>query len=124
MQEFFEAAHTGWRWAVLALLLWGGITGLVLARRGQQGRGGVYAWAARALDIQILLGILLWITSQAWDGGETYATWIHPFIMLGAAGLLHLGLKRAEQIAPPRSHKLAGITQLLALAVILAAIPW
>lgn len=124
MDEFFETAHAGWRWLVLAVLLVGGIAGVVFARRGEHGRSGINVWAARVVDIQILLGILLWFTSQVWDGGDTYTTWIHPFIMLGAAGLLHVGLKRADQTTLPRSHLVAGATQLLTLAVILAAIPW
>lgn len=135
------ALHSLLRWVVLAA----GILALVRAVAGMRGR---QAWTPAdnragqvfvgTLDLQLLLGILLYlflspITSAAFgdfgaamsNSGLRYWAVEHLAGMVIGVALAHVGRARIRKATEPaRRHKLAAIFFGLALAVMLASIPW
>jgi hypothetical protein len=135
------ALHSLLRWVVLAA----GIVAFVRAVAGMRGRRAWTPADNRAgqvfvgmLDLQLLLGILLYlflspITSVAFrdfgaamsNSGLRYWAVEHLAGMVISVALAHVGRARVQKaIEPARRHKLAAIFFGLALAVMLASIPW
>ena len=76
-----------------------------------------------AMDIQVLIGILVWITDEQ-ARGDTFLAWVHPLAMLLAAGLAHAGRALSERAVGSEAK---GRTAIMffggSLALILIAIP-
>ena len=141
MYEITLALHNLMRWVIL-------IVGALAVLRAAIGYFGKHAWIpadpkigsyfAIALDIQLLLGLLLYfvlspITRTALQdfGAAMSVTDLrfyaieHSLVMVLAVVFAHLGSalsKRAEK--PPQKHRAALIWRTLALLAILFAIPW
>ncbi|KKM61319.1 hypothetical protein LCGC14_1532930 [marine sediment metagenome] len=49
------------------------------------------------LDIQLLLGVILWIVSQHWIGHSALAAWEHPIIMILAVAGAHITWSRVKK---------------------------
>lgn len=120
------AAHSGWRWAVLAIVL-------VALGRGLNGslRGGPWTRFDRALvlvtvnalNLQVLLGVFLWLVERRWRDGVFLGV-IHPLVMLLALGVVHFGAARARRARDTvASFRVLAISLLVALVLITAAIP-
>jgi hypothetical protein len=133
--------HSWLRWFVL-------LFALLALGRAIAGAAGRRPWLpaddravrlfARALDLQFLLGLLLYfvlspITRAALSdfGGAMQVAvtrfWAveHVFGMLAGVALTHIGHKRVQRIQDPvRKHRVAAIFLALALIAIAAAIPW
>jgi hypothetical protein len=76
-----------------------------------------------AVDIQVLIGILLWAVRQEW-GRDWFLAWVHPVLMLGAAGLAHAGRARAERAEDSAAKgRTAAYFLGASLVVMLIAIP-
>jgi hypothetical protein len=116
--------HSLLRWFVLA-------AGLYAVARAFGGNGRAGRWFAILLDIQVLLGLIVYwlspITSSALAnmGGAMqnrvvrFWTVEHSFSMLVALALAHIGLARAK-----KGKGGSAVLYLLALLAILAGIPW
>lgn len=135
------AFHNLIRWLVLVA----GVIAVVWAITGWAGKR---AWGTQdkrigllftvALDVQILLGLLLYgvfspITTHAFAnfgaamGDATLRFWLveHLSIMLVAAGLAHTGRALSKKATSHQaSHQRAALFFGLALAAIVAGIPW
>ena len=135
------ALHSLLRWVVLA-------TGAIAVVRAVGGMRGRRAWApadvraglwfALALDIQFLVGLLLYvalspITRAAFRdfgaamGSTVLRFWTveHIFGMLIGLALVHVGRARARKTADPvRRHKVSVLFYGLALIAIVLTIPW
>jgi hypothetical protein len=146
--------HSIWRWVVLATAL----AALVKAFIGWQQQqpytpldrrfGMMYTMA---VDIQVLIGLILWITEQrflVFAGSMANAQMRfygveHPAIMLAALALAHIGYSRSRRgvtgepelrTAPQvgggarvlvgSQHRTAALFYLASFILILAAIPW
>jgi hypothetical protein len=132
--------HSWLRWLVI-------LAGLVAFARAASGSSGRKPWTLSddragfwfivALDIQIVLGLLLYFflspltTAALHDFGEAmkipaWRFWAaeHPFGVLVGVALAHIGRARARKADSFRRHKVAAIFFGLALAAILASIPW
>lgn len=132
--------HSVWRWAVLlaavgavAVGIWGLVRGISFPGPGRH--------ASRifvtAMDLQLLVGILLYLTSPivraAWAdfGGAMRAqelrffTVEHTFTMLVAIALAHIGSARARR-APTAAKGYARMVLWfgLSLVVLLIGTPW
>ena len=133
--------HSWLRWVVIGLALW------VLARSvgGMQARR---PWTSaddratrmfsRALDVQILIGLLLYfvlspITTAALGDfaaamrNSPMRFWAveHAFGIIVGMALTHIGRARIRKAADPvRKHRLALIFFGLAVVAILVSIPW
>jgi hypothetical protein len=132
--------HSYLRWVVI-------LAGLLAFGRAVSGSSGRKPWTpaddragfwfVTAIDLQMLLGILLYgflspFTRQAFgDFGAamkdpTQRFWVVEHIagMLIGLALVHVGRVRTRRTDSLRRHKVAAIFFGLALAAILASIPW
>ncbi len=133
--------HSWLRWAVLLVGLIAavrGITGWLGGRPWTQSDDRVGAWFIRTLDIQILLGLLLYfvlspLTRLAFqnfgtamkDSGLRFWLVEHTFGMIVGVALAHIGRARIRKSpADARRHRLAAVFFTLALIAIIASIPW
>lgn len=134
-------AHSWLRWAVILL----GLFALVRAITGSAARRPWQALDDRvglafiiAIDVQILLGLLLYfvlspITEAAMAdfgaamGNSVLRFWgvEHVFGTVVGAFLAHRGRVRVRKVADEgRKHKAAAVFIVLALVAILASLPW
>ena len=130
--------HSWMRWVVLA-------AGLVACFRGLTRRGQLWTladeragfWFTLALDIQFLLGVLLYfafspITPRVFDdfgaamGDSALRFWAveHVVGMIIGLALAHIGRARTRRVADAKRHRTAAIFYGLALLAVIAAIPW
>jgi hypothetical protein len=125
MTDFLVSFHSEWRWLVLVALVVALGFGIYRWRRPVPFAGGsarVFSLALVALDIQVLLGIVVWIAGRGWELGA-FRAWIHPVGMLLALGVGHVFLGRARNAEGSEAFRLATLGILLTLAVVAAAIP-
>ena len=130
MYPLLLLVHSWGRWAVL-------VAGLAAVVRGGSRTGTAGKWFTILLDIQLLLGLLLYfafspITRAALGdfGGAMKVSQVrffaveHVFGMLVALALAHIGRARIAKASPGRRPRLAAIFYGLAMVAILASIPW
>ncbi|HEX8218634.1 MAG TPA: hypothetical protein VF914_05410 [Chloroflexia bacterium] len=75
--------------------------------------------------MQFLLGLLVWVTEQRWQG-DVALGWLHPIAMLAAVALAHIGRARADldrNATSTDKGRQATIFFAASLLVILIAIP-
>jgi hypothetical protein len=75
------------------------------------------------VDVQVLLGIIIWLFDSGWDQGFFFAV-LHPLMMLAALGIAHMGLVRARKMNEPRSNLIVAWSFLGSLVLVIGAIPW
>lgn len=76
-----------------------------------------------ALDVQVLLGLIIWVGRSRWVGDAFFA-FIHPLTMILALGMAHMGTGR-ERRAQAEGSGGAGLIPYLASILLLAiGIPW
>jgi hypothetical protein len=119
--------HSLWRWVVLIVVVVALIRGIIA-----WARGGPWTRADRtlgllttsAIDIQVVLGLLLYGISQYWKGQSTFIAYIHPLVMIVALVIVHLANVRAKRLdSPIARHRTFTIGLIIALLLITAAIP-
>ncbi len=98
-------AHSGWRWIVILVAIVAIIKMLI-------GWFGKTKWTNLdqrlgmifpiALDIQVLLGIVLWIMQQRWLGNDPTASWEHPVTMLIGVAVAHVTWTRSRKATQMR----------------------
>lgn len=115
--------HSWLRWLVLLALVPGTILGFVWAATKRAWMDVPYAVAAIIVDVQVTLGIILYIFNQGWELGFFIAV-IHPVLMLAAVAVLHITVKRARTQGGPPAHSTAAIGLLITLVLVVGAIPW
>ncbi|MFO7548147.1 MAG: hypothetical protein R6X29_04650 [Acidimicrobiia bacterium] len=126
LMEILVQIHSWLRWVVLVGLI--GSIVLAFVRHGSStawtdGADRPYSLAAVAVDIQIALGIVVWLGTQAWSGNAFFG-FVHPVAMLAAVGVIHAGLGRARKATTGRPHLVVAISYLAGLILVLAGIPW
>jgi len=100
MMTMLVEAHSGWRYLVILVLaiaviraLWGWL------RQGDWGsldnRLGIAT--SIVVDIQLLLGIVLWIMQQRWLANDALRSWEHPVMMLVVAVATHITSSRVKK---------------------------
>ncbi len=130
--------HSIWRWVVLLA----SAAAIIKALVGWFGQQAWAEWDDRlgmfytlAIDIQVLLGLILYIVEQRWRGPDPFFTYIHPLVMIIALALAHIGRSRTRKAAPSgsgeaqldfdvRRHRTAAIFYAVSFLLIVAAIPW
>lgn len=135
------ALHSLLRWLVIVaglVAVFRGVTGWQ-TRRGWTASDGVWGlWFTIALDIQLLLGVVLYaVTSPVTrvalqDMGAAMANpvlrfWAveHAFGMVVALALAHIGRVRIRKASgDAQRHRTAAIFFTLALLAVLISIPW
>lgn len=130
----------GWvRWVVLAagfVAVGRAVLGLATRRGWAPGDEKGVRWFVESLNAQAFFGIVLYAVSPfTLDGMRDMAGTManaplrffvveHPVGMVIALGLAHVGRARLRRAQPDRRHTIATLFFGVALAVILASIPW
>ena len=126
MQAFLVGMHSLWRWVVLIAVLVALVRGLIGWLRGGDWTGldrQLSLLATTALDIQLLLGILLWITERRWSDGAFFA-FVHPLVMIAAIAVAHLGsIRIRRETDAVARHRWLALSLLVVLILVTAAIP-
>jgi hypothetical protein len=119
--DILVEAHSGIRWLVLVGLAATVVVGF--ARSERELNEPWLRWVAIAFDIQVALGILLYLVNRGWAQGSFIAV-VHPIGMIVALGIFHAGLSRGRRIGGKKGRRVVATTALASLAVVIAAIPW
>jgi hypothetical protein len=117
--------HSWHRWVVLAVLLFVGLLGLVRAQQGAawgEGSERPFTLATIIVDLQLTLGIVLWIGNKGWDE-DFFIRVIHPTGMLLAAVVAHILVARARKGDSVKAYRLAAMGLLAALVIVALTIP-
>src|SRR5512135_1128646 len=95
--------HSIWRWVVLLAAA----AAIIKALVGWFGRQEWALWDDRlgmlytlAIDIQVLLGLILYIVEQRWRLPDPFFAYIHPLVMIIALAVAHIGRSRTRKAAP------------------------
>jgi hypothetical protein len=101
MQDILLKAHSGWPYIVGLV----GIAALVKLLIGLVGNGRwskldqqLGAALPIVLDVQLLLGIILWIVEQRWNGAIPLASWEHPVTMILVVAAAHITWTQVKKI--------------------------
>jgi hypothetical protein len=121
--DILVEAHSGIRWLVLVGLLATLIVSFMRARSETSPDQPWLSWVAIVFDIQVTLGIILYLGDQGWSKGGFIAIY-HPIAMLAALGVFHAGLARGRKTAGGAGWRTIGFMTLASIVVVLAAIPW
>ena len=119
-------AHSGWRYVVIFVML----LALVKFAIGWLGRTPWTTWDQRlglavpiTVDIQVLLGAVLWIITAAWQMARRQA-WEHPVTMLLALAVVHGASVLVKRAETPEHRFRAGFLGYLVAAVIAGVGLW
>lgn len=119
MDDFFFNAHSGWQYVALA----GVVVSLVLSFTAVMTplKERIYRLTAVAVDIQVALGVVLWLSDSGWDRSFMQA-WIHPLVGLAALGVLHAFVGRAKSAGADSGNKVVRTGLIIATVLVVAAI--
>ncbi|HSM44539.1 MAG TPA: hypothetical protein VK969_05925 [Acidimicrobiia bacterium] len=120
MADFFLTAHIWWQYVTLLAV----IVALVFAFRSSMMDATserVYRLTAVAVDIQVALGIVLWLANSGWSLSFVQA-WIHPLVGLAALGVLHAFVGRARKDHPEVANRTVRTGLIIAIILVVAAI--
>lgn len=127
MQGFLLEFHSIFRWVVL-LAAFGAIALSVMSAVGSRPWDSLSDRLSLAftvaMDVQLLIGLTLWVAEERWRIGDTFLTWLHPLLMVAAVGLAHVGRVRADRAEGDKARgTVAAIFFGASLLVVLVAIP-
>lgn len=117
--------HSLWRWLVVAAAV------LALAGAAAASGGRPSGWATRSgliytitLDVQVLIGLIIWV-GRGWWQGEPFYAYIHPLIMLLALGVAHMARGREKRARAAR-RPARGVLFIYgaSLLLVVLGIPW
>lgn len=114
--------HRGFGYLVAVALLVSALLAFGRAKDAREFSKGPYTGVVVALDIQVLLGLVLYGIDGYWDASPLIA-YVHPALALVALGLGHAMVGRAsrhQQVVD--GHRTAGRGLMLALVFVLAGI--
>jgi len=115
--------HSWLRWLVLLALIGGAGIGFVRNSRGEPWQEGFFSLAVIVVDVQVLLGIIIWIFNSGWDQGFFFAV-LHPLMMLAAVAVAHIGLVRARKRNDTRSNLIVAYAFVISSVFVVMAVPW
>lgn len=125
MAETLVTVHSIWRWLVLLGLVVALVFGFSRSSDTaplDKSTARPFTFALMMLDIQVLIGLLVWITNRAWEF-DVFLAWIHPVGMLLALGVGHAIVGRATKSGRTTAYRTAAFGILAALAIVAATIP-
>lgn len=118
--------HSLWRWVVLVVLLVAFVRALIGWLRGGDWSSNdriLALLATTSLDIQLVIGVLVYGAGQHWNG-SAFIAYIHPLIMIIAIVIAHVASVRARRVTTPiAKHRAMAIGLFVTLFLISAAIP-
>lgn len=115
--------HSWVRWLVLLALV--ASVGLGISRhlKSAAWEPGVYSAAVITLDVQVLIGFIVFFGNSGWDQG-TFIGMIHPLFMLLALAVAHVGLRYARSHEEASPDRTVAFSSFVALVLVVAAVPW
>ena len=125
MADTLVTIHSIWRWFVLVGLVVAVVYGFSRPSSVaplDKSTARPFTLALVVLDIQVLIGLLVWIAGTGWDLG-VFRAWIHPAGMLIALGVGHALVGRATKSGKPNTYRSAAVGVLVTLAIVAATIP-
>ncbi|HKP54286.1 MAG TPA: hypothetical protein VJ183_16745 [Chloroflexia bacterium] len=127
MQAFLIDFHSIFRWVVLLTAI-GALALSILAASGSRPWDAVTdrfsLFFTIAMDVQLLVGLGLWVVEQRWTINDTFLAWLHPMLMIAAVGLAHVGRVRADRVEGDRQRGTqAALFFGASLVVVILAIP-
>lgn len=118
--------HSLWRWVVLIVVTVALVRGLIGWLRGGDWTSGdrtLALLATTAIDIQVLIGLLVYGMRQHWQSGP-FLAYVHPTVMIIALIVAHIFSARAKRATTPvAKHRTLAIGLLVTMFLITAAIP-
>lgn len=125
MTKIIFAAHSGWRWiALLAIVvaigygLWGWLSNQPWNQTGRK----IAMFATISLDIQLLLGLVLYVLEKGWNM-PTGVRFEHPTFMILALVAVHVMSVRIKRGRGDQTrYRLLALGTLLALVLIVVGI--
>lgn len=128
MLDLLVTIHSVFRWVVLLTAVLA-IAVALMSATGTR-RWGVVGdrsslFFTIAMDVQFLIGLLVWVLEQRWQG-DVGLGWLHPLAMLVAVALAHVGRARADlgrHATSTDKGRQGAIFFTASLLVILIAIP-
>lgn len=120
MTEFFVNAHMWWQYVVLLAV----VVSLFFAFRSammDSTAETVYRVTAVTVDIQVALGIVIWLANSGWSLGFVQG-WLHPILGLAALGVLHAFIGRARKGHPEVANRTVRTGLIIAIVLVVAVI--
>lgn len=125
MTETLVTIHSIWRWLVLVGLAAAPIYGFARPADApplDKTTGRPFSLALIILDIQVLIGLLVWLAGRGWEL-NVFLAWIHPVGMILALGLGHALVGRAIKPGGSGSYRGAALGILGVLIIVGGLIP-
>ncbi|MFT5222308.1 MAG: hypothetical protein ACI867_000607 [Glaciecola sp.] len=92
-------------------------------RSGRPYEGAPYLIGVILIDLQVLLGIGLWVQGEWWLADGFLQPWLHPILSLGAFAAVHVGIRRANNERwAAQAYGIAGRAMFLPLILLLAVV--
>lgn len=118
--------HSLWRWVLLIVVLIAMVRGFIGWLRGGDWTSTdrtLALIAITAIDIQVVLGLIVYVAGQRWGAGA-FIAYVHPLIMLIALAIAHIANSRAKKATTPAAkHRALAIGLFVTLFLVTAAIP-
>lgn len=119
MTDFLFNAHSGWQYVALAAAVISAALSFTATMTPIKER--IYRLTAVAVDIQVALGLVLWVSNSGWSLGFLQG-WLHPILGLAALGVLHAFVGRARGAAPEDGNKIIRVGLIIATLLVVGAI--
>ena len=119
MMDFFFQAHQGWQYVTLAALI--ASIAFSFQREMTSTSEKIYRITAVTIDIQVALGIVLWIFDSGWNLGFMQG-WLHPIVGLAAVGAVHAVVSRSKDLDPAEANQRIRWGFIAVLVLVVAAI--
>lgn len=120
MTEFFIDAHSVWQYvtliAVIGSLVWSYRDAVPSATKEK-----MYRLTAVVVDIQVALGIVIWLSGSGWRLGFMQG-WLHPLVGLAALAVLHVSVGRARKAGHEGMDAVMRTGLVIVVALVVAAI--
>jgi len=125
MVDTLVTIHSIWRWLVivgLAVALVYGFSRPPSTAPLEKRTAQPFTFALIMLDIQVLIGLVLWIAAGGWEL-DVFLAWIHPAGMLIALGVGHAAVGRATKSGAPSAYRSAALGILATMVIVAVSIP-
>jgi hypothetical protein len=122
VDDILFEAHRGFGYLVAVVLLVSAVMAFGRARDAREYGRGPYSGAMVLLDIQVLLGLVLYGVERYWEADPLVA-YVHPVLALAALGAGHALIGRAgrhQQVVD--AHRTAGRGLVAAFVLAVAAV--
>ena len=115
--------HSWIRWLVMLGLVAGVGLGISRHLKGDPWAPGTFSAAVIAFDIQVLLGVILYLGNEGWEEGVFIAVF-HPIFMVAALAVAHVGISFARRREAEDPNRIIGYAFFVSVVLVIAGVPW